>query len=217
MKNKLNLKVSEINDLLPVIKKYPFATAISVLGEQIEISSLPIIARDLPDGSLQLLGHLSTGNPQWLHLKNRASLTLIFNGPNTYINSSWYAVNDVSTWNYITVRAQGTPIIHEDYKTLIEILKCTTDHVNNIYEDKWDFYIPEDLKLESELTSAIGGFSIVPEKFLGLFKLSQSKSISDQINIINKLNQRNDENSRLIAEYMRNNVEQEPVSMKLFE
>lgn len=133
-------------------------------------------------------------------------MILLFNGPNTYVNSSWYQVNDVSTWNYVTVQVEGVPALEESYEGLLDILKATTDLANNLYDDQWEFYVPEDLKSETELIGAIGGFSLEPKKWTGKFKLSQSKSLEDQKRIIKELNLRKDENSRLIAKLMTENI-----------
>lgn len=205
MPNKHKIPVLEKNILIEVVNKYPLATVITHLNGSIEVSHLPVVAKLQSSGDVKIWGHLSTRNPQWLHLKNGATMILIFNGPNTYINSSWYEVNDVSTWNYITVQAEGSPLLDETYEGLLDILKATTNLTNRLYKDQWDFYIPDDLKSEADLISAIGGFSLEPKKISGKFKLSQSKSIDDQRRIIKELNIRDDENSKLIAKYMTEN------------
>ena len=207
MINKQQIPVHETKVLLDIIKKYPLATVMTYFGETFEVSHLPVVAELQSSGKLKIWGHLSTRNPQWQHLKNGASIVLVFNGPNTYINSIWYMVNDVSTWNYISVQAEGSPILEETYEGLLDILKATTNAANHLYKDQWDFYVPDDLKSKATLTSAIGGFSLEPKKLLGKFKLSQSKSLEDQKQIINELNLREDENSKLIAKFMSENIE----------
>lgn len=206
MINKFQIPVNETGILLEIIKAYPLATVITRLGESIEISHLPVVSKKRSNGALEIRGHLSTRNPQWRHLKNGAVMILLFNGPNTYVNSSWYQVNDVSTWNYVTVQVEGVPALEESYEGLLDILKATTDLANNLYDDQWEFYVPEDLKSETELIGAIGGFSLEPKKWTGKFKLSQSKSLEDQKRIIKELNLRKDENSRLIAKLMTENI-----------
>ncbi len=207
MANKEKLTVTQTKLLLNVIKNYPLATVITLLDDVIEISHLPLVVEELQTGQLKLRGHLSTKNPQWQHLRNGAVMTVVFNGPNSYINSSWYLVNDVSTWNYVTVHASGAPAVEESYEELLNILKTTTDLANQLYADQWDFYIPVDLSSAKDLTAAIGGFSLVPSTISGRFKLSQSKSIEDQKRIIKKLGKRDDESSRQIAEMMTENIE----------
>lgn len=207
MANKYPIPVSEQSLLLDIINSYPLATVITHDGNSIEISQLPVVVEIKKDGELSIKGHLSTRNPQWSHLKKGATMVLVFNGPNTYINSSWYKVNDVSTWNYISVQAEGLPELLDGYEDLIDILKATTELANRLYKDQWDFFIPDDLKSESDLIGAIGGFSLQPKKLAGKFKLSQSKSLEDQKIIIKELNLRDDENSKLIAKFMADNIE----------
>ncbi|MEK2644385.1 FMN-binding negative transcriptional regulator [Bdellovibrio sp. BCCA] len=205
MINKHQIPVHETDALLAIINKYPLATVITHFGDSVEVSHLPVVADVQLNGKISIRGHLSTRNPQWQHLKNGAAMVLVFNGPNAYINSSWYRVNDVSTWNYISVQAEGLPTLEETYEGLLKILKATTHLTNRLYKDQWDFYIPDDLKSETDLISAIGGFSLMPKKLIGKFKLSQSKSLEDQKRIIEELNLREDENSRLIARFMAEN------------
>jgi len=207
MNNKVNLTVTDTSKLLQIITQYPLATVISCLEGAVEISHLPIVAEVLSDNRLKLSGHLSTRNPQWSHLKRGASITLIFNGPNAYVNSSWYTVNDAATWNYVTVQAAGVPELEESYEGLVDILKSTTNLVNHLYEDQWEFYIPEDLQSEADLTSVIGGFTLEPLKLSGRFKLSQSKSLADQKRIIQGLSQRPDQGSHQIASFMSDNLD----------
>lgn len=206
--NKLSLLVTDTQDLHKVMSAYPLATVITSLGDSLEISYVPVVAEISADGKIKISGHLSTRNPQWAHLKRGARMTMIFNGPQTYINSSWYVKNDVSTWNYITVQASGVASLIETYDGLVNILKITTDLTNKLYKDQWDFYIPEDLRSESELTELIGGFQLEPANLSGRFKLSQSKSLEDQQRIIKGLSSRQDENSRCIAQAMQENIKQ---------
>lgn len=207
MANKERLLVSDPNKILAVVKSYPLATVITLLDGRLQISHLPIVATLEPDDRLKLEGHLSTKNPQWNDLKKGASMTLIFNGPNAYINSSWYFVNDVSTWNYVTVHAAGTPVLEESYEGIVGILKATTKLANELHKDQWEFYIPDDLQSEKDLTDAIGGFSVIPSSLNARFKLSQSKSPEDQRRIISELSKRTDENSKLVGQFMSKNIE----------
>ncbi|WP_413570695.1 FMN-binding negative transcriptional regulator [Bdellovibrio sp. HCB117] len=206
MANKHPIPVSEPSILLEIINQYPLATVITHDGDSVEISQLPVVVKMKEDGKFFIQGHLSTRNPQWRHLKAGATMVLVFNGPNTYINSSWYKVNDVSTWNYISVQAEGLPELVDNHEGLLDILKATTTLANRLYKDQWDFYIPDDLKNEADLINSIGGFSLEPKKLSGKFKLSQSKSLEDQNRIIKELSLRDDENSKLIAKFMSDNI-----------
>lgn len=202
--NKLSLNVKDLEQLLPIMKKNSLATVIAYADNQLVTCPLPLVS-EFKDNKLTIYGHLSTRNPLAKHLKIASEITILFHGPNTYINSSWYQVDDVSTWNYITVQASGKPATHEDHASLIDILKKTTALANENYTDQWDFNIPSDLQSENELQAAIMGFSLTPTNISGRFKLSQSKSAADQRNIIAELEKRTDSASHQIGEFMTKN------------
>ena len=45
-------------------------------------------------------GHLAYGNRQWRTLNEEQESLIIFQGPHSYISSSWYEEQQVPTWNY---------------------------------------------------------------------------------------------------------------------
>jgi len=55
------------------------------------------------NNKLILSGHISRENQQAKSLINSDEVLAIFNGPHTYISSSWYDHENVPTWNYIAV------------------------------------------------------------------------------------------------------------------
>jgi transcriptional regulator len=180
--------------LLEVMKRFPFASVISTStststeNAQIQISHLPVTA-EITSRGLSLYSHMARGNPQWRQFKNADSITIAFQGPHTYIHPGWYTENDVTTWNYVAVHAQGKPELIEDTPGLLEILKKTTRHMNEIYPEQWDFYLPEDLQPEV-IPRAIIGFSILNPTLEGKFKLNQNRSDEDQAGVIQGLRKR---------------------------
>jgi transcriptional regulator len=194
--------VSDEKLLREVIDAYPFATVVSVAGGIPSVNHLPVIAETLPSGELRLLGHLSRRNPQWEQLQAGAALTIVFHGPHAYVNPGWYERNDVPSWNYVAVHAEGQPTLVEDHAGLIRILRKTAEHMNRIHPDQWDFYLPPDLEPEEFLTSAIAGFELLPTEFFGKFKLGQNRSAADQLGMIEGLKARPDESSRRLAGWL---------------
>jgi len=188
--------------LREVMEEFPFATVTSICDGKAWVNHLPIVTESADDGRIRLLGHMSRRNAQWKHMRDGSELVIAFHGPHTYINPSWYAVDDVPTWNYVAVHATGKAGLIEDYAGLIRILKKTTDHMNRRYTDQWDFFLPEDLSSEYDLTSAIVGFQMIPEKLEGKFKLSQTRSQEDRDGVVVGLRQRTDEGSRMVREWM---------------
>ena len=61
-----------------------------------------------PGGELVLYGHFARANPQWQHIEDGQEVLCIFNGPHSYVSSSWYRDEEVPTWNYLAVHLRGT-------------------------------------------------------------------------------------------------------------
>lgn len=54
-----------------------------------------------------LHGHFARANPQWKHMEEGEEVLCIFNGPHSYVSSSWYKEEEVPTWNYMAVHLRG--------------------------------------------------------------------------------------------------------------
>jgi transcriptional regulator len=195
-------EVSDVSILREVIEKYPFATVTSVCEGKAYVNHLPITGEITPSGNLCLIGHMSRRNSQWEHIRDGSELLIAFQGPHAYINPSWYTENDVPTWNYVVVHAAGPATLIEDHAGLIRILKQLTDHMNRSHEDQWNFFLPDDLKSERDITSAIIGFQMIPVELIGKFKLSQTRSKEDQIRVTESLGSRRDDSSRQLQKWM---------------
>ncbi|WPU66225.1 FMN-binding negative transcriptional regulator [Peredibacter starrii] len=184
-KHFINDNIDELNSL---IDQYPFATLIT--GE--EVGHLPLYR----EGN-KLVGHMARRN----QLKLGEKVKVVFNGPQTYINSSWYAKNDVPTWNYAVVHIDGNLKLIEDNKGILKILNFSNDHMNQQYEEKWDMYVPEDLRGE-QLSKAIVGIEISIDNIEGKFKLSQNRNDADYAGVLEGLSRREDEMSQKIRQLM---------------
>ena len=196
------LEVKDPNTLFEIIEGHPFATVVAIGEGQPLVNHLPIVAEKSENGKLTLWGHMAKRNPQWQHFKQKSPVTIAFHGPNAYINPNWYSENDVPTWNYIAVQATGFATVIEDVEGIKSILQKTTDLMNRQHEDQWEFYLPPDLSAEKDITSAIVGFSMVPEKLIGKFKLSQNRILADRKGVIEGLKSRGDDWSRGVREWM---------------
>jgi transcriptional regulator len=195
-------EVRDVSILREVIEKYPFATVTSVCEGKAYVNHLPITGEISSSGKLCLIGHMSRRNSQWEHIRDGSELLIAFQGPHAYINPSWYTENDVPTWNYVVVHAAGPATLIEDHAGLIRILKQLTDHMNRSHEDQWNFFLPDDLKSERDITSAIIGFQMIPVELIGKFKLSQTRSKEDQIRVTESLGSRRDDSSRQLQKWM---------------
>lgn len=153
------------------------------------------------EGKEVLVGHVSRGNKQWKDFDKNEEVMAIFNGPHTYISSSWYDHENVPTWNYIAVHVYGTIRIIEGDELLGSLKKLV---------DKYEAHSSNPVTvegmskrfLESELRGIIG-FEIVITDIQAAYKLSQNRDTNNKQNIVAELEQRGDHDSIQIAGHMK--------------
>lgn len=149
-------------------------------------------------------GHLAKANElaaKWVleHSKNDA--LFVINGPSAYISSSWYATEEVPTYNYTAIQIKGTRRLRDHTETNNDLKKLV-----DYYEQKepngltYDTYSPKTL-LQSK---GVVGFSLEINRITAIEKLSQNRK-EDQESIIKQLENRCPE-ARRVAELMNNNL-----------
>jgi transcriptional regulator len=124
----------------------------------------------------------------------------MFQGPNAYISSSWYSHENVPTWNYQAIHLYGKASIVEKNE-LIEELSIMLEKYGKHRENPvlWDKLSPQ--LLESELKGIVG-FKIKVGEIQAAYKLSQNRNETDYFNIIDKLQNEGNVNSKQMAELM---------------
>ena len=147
-----------------------------------------------------LTGHISRANPQWKNFKDNEEILAIFNGPHSYVSSSWYKKENVPTWNYIAVHIYGTIKIIEGDE-LLNSLKKLVDK----YEEKSETPVSVEKMSEKTLKQIKGivGFKIRINEIQAAYKLSQNREDSDYHTIIDKLENTEDSNSAEVAKEMK--------------
>ncbi len=199
MYNPPRFQSTDKNEVFNLMFHHPFATLISQTDIGPMISHLPL--KPIWNGDeIELVGHLATANPH-IKLLDQSKVTVIFNGPHTYVTPVWYAENDVPTWNYIVVHATGSVSVVKDSESIIECLKTLTNHVEKLWPSGWDFFIPDDLQ-GAVLEKSIVGFRVKIEDLNFKKKLSQNRKPEDRKGIINGLSGRIDYNSIMVLQKM---------------
>lgn len=193
-------QIDNQSQAIEFMQKNSFATVISVFKDEPYISQVPLVVKS-QDQHLFLIGHLAKQNP---HSKviSQSQATVIFHGSHTYITPSWYAENDVPTWNYSTVQLRGEVELIENAEGIIECLKILTADVETKYPSGWDFFIPEDLQ-GAVIEKSIIGFKINISELSFKQKLSQNRSDLDRSGILKGLAERSDEQSLLVLDDMK--------------
>lgn len=193
-----NENAQEIEQFL---QKNAFAILINTTNGKPWGTHTPLFLEKIND-QLFLSGHISRENPQAENLHDDDEVLAIFNGPHTYISSSWYDHENVPTWNYLAVHIYGKIRILNYEETLLSLKKLVDK-----YEAKQQNPIQiEDLS-EKTMRQARGilAFEITITEIQAKKKLSQNRDDKNYKNIINHLENSNDCNDLEIAKEMKKN------------
>ncbi len=192
-----NQNIEEVKDFL---LQNSFGILINTLEGKPWGTHIPLELDVDEDGNDILVGHISKGNPQWRHFDENNQVLCIFNGPHSYISSSWYKEEEVPTWNYIAVHVYGTLKIMKEEAVLRSLHKLV---------DKYEKDSKKPISL-SDLSSktmrqikGIVGFQIKIQDIQATYKLSQGRE-HDHPKIIEELEKRNDLGDSGIAKCMQN-------------
>lgn len=161
-----------------LVRAFPFGLLLSN-GEPVpEVTHLPLLLEAAADGD-RLLGHLARANPHARLLKTGAPALAVFSGAHGYISPRWYQSPDqVPTWNYRAVHAQGTLRILEDEAELMALVDALTAVHEEPRPDPWqaDWKNPRITRM----LAAIVGFELQVTRWEGKAKLSQNRTPDDQ-------------------------------------
>ncbi len=100
-------KNENVENVLDFVEKNSFGILISQSNSKLLATHIPLEFDKNENGQTILVGHISKANPQWKNFINDSNVLAIFNGPHSYISSSWYDHENVPTWNYIAVHIYG--------------------------------------------------------------------------------------------------------------
>ena len=150
------------------------------------------------DGSDILVGHVAKANPHWKTFETQPEVLTIFNGPHTYISSSWYQEEEVPTWNYIAVHIKGTLKVLPEEAVLASLHKL----VNKYEKDSENPLNLNDLSPKTmRQIKGIVGFKITIDEIHAAYKLSQGRE-ADHPKIMEELRKRSSAMDDAVADAM---------------
>lgn len=187
----------DTNKVIGFMKENAFAI-ITGFGEQYPVAShIPLEVIVEADGKIVLNGHLMKNSDHHKAFVKNSNVLVIFNGPHCYVSASWYNnPQSASTWNYMTVHAKGNITFTDDEGTYTAIKAITNKYEGTATAAAFNTMPKEYV---DQMLKAIIGFTIEVETFDNVFKLSQNKTNSEQLNIIGRLKKNGDDNSVNIA------------------
>ncbi len=197
-------KVEEAADILDFIQKNGFATLISVNPDGLPIAThIPIAVEMLAENTPVLRGHVSRANPHAQLFDNNQTALAIFTGAHTYISSSWYEQENVSTWNYSAVHVYGQIRVLTVDELRNDVEKLTAKYEKSVEKP---FLVPQ---MSPEMVNAqlkgIVGFELTMSDVQAQAKLSQNRKDTDYQHIIKQLEKTDDAQAHQVATEMRDN------------
>lgn len=160
---------------------------------------IPLLLERDSEGQAWLVGHLAKANPHWQDFEQHPEVLAIFNGPHAYISSSWYADEEVPTWNYIAVHVYGR-IEKLDEKALHDSLHNLVDKYEK--ESKVPIRLQDLSPQTMRQIRGIIGFRIRVAEIHAAHKLSQGRE-QDHPRIIDELEGRKGMMDQSIADAMK--------------
>ena len=160
---------------------YSFVTLCVAGDGRPVVVQAPVVLRRLAEGGLALDFHVAKRNAIAPLLLEGARAVALSAGPHAYVSPDWLAgVNEVPTWNYVSVEAEGplAPLGREDLIALLDDLSLQ-EEVRLAPKKPWtrDKADPDYIE---RLVGAIVGARLHVERLEGTKKLSQNKSDEDR-------------------------------------
>ncbi|WNS78490.1 FMN-binding negative transcriptional regulator [Domibacillus sp. DTU_2020_1001157_1_SI_ALB_TIR_016] len=192
-------KVTNIGEIWGFVQKNSFGTIVTT-KQGIPIATHLPLGLSKKGDDYYITGHMAYGNPQWRTFETSENVLVMFQGPHAYISSSWYGHEEVPTWNYQAVHVYGKASILEKNEVIEELTIMLKKYEENRKNPVlWDKLSPQ--LLESEMKGIVG-FKIKVGEIQAAYKLSQNRNETDYMNIIDKLQNEGDPNSKQMAELM---------------
>lgn len=193
----------DLETVYALMRNYNFATLITTQNGVPLASHLPFLLDTERGPHGTLMAHMARPNPQWQSFDSTQEALVIFQGPHTYISPSWYeddVEQSVPTWNYAVVHAYGRPQLIEDTARLYSILQATVQTFEGHFERPWEVQ-PLNGYMQNKMRGIVG-FEIPITRLEGKFKLSQNRSVNDQVQVAGVLKNSADELSAGVAQLM---------------
>lgn len=193
-------KVNDEKEIWSFLKKHTFATLVTTDKGRPVATHIPVMVNREGE-EIVVSGHLAYGNRQWRTLNEEQESLIIFQGPHSYISSSWYEEQQVPTWNYQSVHVYGNVSLQTqeeliaDLKTLLHVYEHHRQH-----PVLWETLSPE--LLERELKGIVG-FKLIVTDIQAAYKLSQNRNDKDYANIITQLHQETSPEAHQVAQEMK--------------
>ncbi len=193
-------KVNEMDTVIQFMNQYPFIFLSGADSENKPVATQVPVFIDEKDGKLFLTGHIMRQTDHHKAFEQNRNVLAVFTGPHTYVSATWYTKPVGSTWNYMSVHANGI-IRFGDTNELRSILRRLTLHYENNNTASTTVFDNLPAEYTERMMKAIVPFEIEINDLQHVFKLSQDRDEKSYDNIISKLKEGSND-AKVIAEIM---------------
>ena len=190
------------NEDLKEVKKFIEDNSFGILINQVDgkpwATHIPLELDSDENGKDILVSHISKANPQWKEFEKQPEVLCIFNGPHSYISSSWYKEEEVPTWDYIAVHVYGKLTILDEEAVMQSMHKLVNKYEKN---SKKSISLYDMSPKTLRQVKGVVGFKIEITDIQAAYKLSQTRQ-EDHAEIIKNLNE-GDVTSKEIARHIK--------------
>ncbi|MDT0621981.1 FMN-binding negative transcriptional regulator [Croceitalea vernalis] len=180
-------KKENLEEIKEFIQENSFGILINQVNNKPWATHIPLELDIDESGNDILVSHISKANPQWKEFEKQPEVLCVFNGPHSYISSSWYREEEVPTWDYIAIHVYGRIRILSESEVMDSMRKLVAKYEANSKN-------PISLENMSEKTlrqvKGVVGFKIEISDIQAAYKLSQTRP-EDHQSIIKELNDGN--------------------------
>jgi transcriptional regulator len=157
----------------------------------LDANHIPFVFADTGRAAGALHGHIARANPLWREGVRDAAALVIFQGPSSFISPSWYPsrrenASVVPTWNYAVVHVHGVLRFVDDPAWVRSHIDALTGEHEGKRDPSWAVTdAPADFV--ERMVAAVVGIEISITQLVGKWKVSQNRSISDRVGVIEAL------------------------------
>lgn len=186
-----------LENIIPVVIDYPFATLVSVYQQRPLISQLPL---SYDQEKHCLYGHLARANPHYQCFSEQPQVMVLFQGPNAYVTPTLYESPGVPTWNYVSVEVEGQVELISNHEQQIQILEKQLSQFDPELQSSLLAGLPEARR--HKMLEVICGFRIDIGHIQAKFKLSQNRPQQDRQAIVEHYQKLGGDHREQLARFM---------------
>lgn len=188
------------DEVIQFMKDHPFVFITGSDAANKPVATQIPVFIDEKNGKYYLTGHIMRNTDHHKAFEQNNNVLAVFTGPHTYVSATWYTKPVGSTWNYMSVHANGT-IRFGDTDELRSVLQRLTLHYENNNAASATVFDNLPAEYTERMMKAIVPFEIEINDLQHVFKLSQDRDEKSYDNIIAQLKKQGG-NAKEIAEIM---------------